>query len=137
MKLQNSEALQDYTKRLRDVELGLAKAVSKSLGLAEDYIKKALNLDSGFDVFVTNLYPPNFQSKGSMGLADHTDPGFIVSLIQDVNGGLQVLSRDGKWINVNMPPNVLFIILSDHTEVCMVKKPNGSIIYIHKKKSDF
>ncbi|GMN30336.1 hypothetical protein TIFTF001_041442 [Ficus carica] len=46
---------------------------------------------------VTNLFPnpPNFKSEGSMGLADHTDPGLFVSLIQDVNGGLKHLN--GKF----------------------------------------
>lgn len=113
----NSVALEEYSKRLREVELGLAKAMSRALGYEECFIEKALNLESGFDVFVTNLYPPNFKSEGSMGLVDHTDPGLFVSLIQDVNGGLQVLSHNGQWLDVNMLPSSIFIIFSDHLEV--------------------
>ncbi|KAL9394553.1 hypothetical protein Peur_013838 [Populus x canadensis] len=95
-----SKALEEYFKRFQDVKIGLARAISMILGLEEFYIEKFFNLKSGFDVSAMNVYPPNFQSKGSIGVPSHTDPGFFVSLIQDVNGGLRVLSHKGKWINV-------------------------------------
>ncbi|KAH7519721.1 hypothetical protein FEM48_Zijuj08G0067400 [Ziziphus jujuba var. spinosa] len=79
-----SEAMEEYFKRLREVVHGLAKALSKTLGLEEGYIEKAFNLESGFDVSAMNLYPPNFRSKGSVGVPDHTDPGLFVSLICDI-----------------------------------------------------
>ena len=109
--------MEEYFKRLRVIVHGLGKAVSKSMGFEECYIEKAFKLDSGFDMSAMNLYPPNFRSKGSIGVPNHTDPGFFVSLIQDVNGGLQILSHNGEWINVNMPPNAIFINLGDHLEV--------------------
>ncbi|KAL5571726.1 hypothetical protein UlMin_021323 [Ulmus minor] len=112
-----SEAMEDYFKRMREVVNGMGKAVSKTLGFEENYIEKAFNLNSGFDVSAMNLYPPNFKSKGSVGVPDHTDPGFFVSLIQDFNGGLQILSHNGKLINVNMPPKAIFINLGDHLEI--------------------
>lgn len=113
----DSDAMNEYFKRLREVVHGLGQAVSKTLGMEEVFIEKAFKLESGFDVSAMNLYPPNFQSKGAVGVPDHTDPGFFVSLIQDVNGGLQVLSHSGKWINVNMPPNAIFINVGDQLEV--------------------
>ncbi|KAF4375302.1 hypothetical protein G4B88_021968 [Cannabis sativa] len=77
------KALEEYKKRMREVVHGLGKAISKTLGMEESFIEKAFKLESGFDVVALNYYPPNFKSKGSMGLPDHTDPGFFVSLIQD------------------------------------------------------
>ncbi|GMI99173.1 KAR-UP oxidoreductase 1 [Hibiscus trionum] len=82
------DAFGEYLKEMHEVELGLAKAISRILGHEETYIEKEFNLEAGFDVSSMNLYPPSFQSKGSIGVANHTDPGFFVSLIQDVNGGL-------------------------------------------------
>ncbi|XVF64442.1 hypothetical protein PTKIN_Ptkin09bG0170100 [Pterospermum kingtungense] len=111
------DAIGEYHKRFHEVELGLAKAISKILGYEETYIEKEFKLEAGFDVSAMNLYPPSFQSKGSIGVPDHTDPGFFVSLIQDVNGGLQVLSHNGKWFNVNIPRNAIFINLGDHLEI--------------------
>ncbi|XP_015888460.1 2-oxoglutarate-dependent dioxygenase 19 [Ziziphus jujuba] len=112
-----SEAMEEYFKRLREVVHGLAKALSKTLGLEEGYIEKAFNLESGFDVSAMNLYPPNFRSKGSVGVPDHTDPGLFVSLICDVNSGLQILSHKGNWINANIPRNTIFMQIGDHLEI--------------------
>ena len=69
--------------------------MSKTLGCEETFIEKEFKLESGFDVSAMNVYPPSFHSKGSIGFGDHTDPGFMVSVIQDVNGGLEMLSLNG------------------------------------------
>lgn len=123
--------MDDYFNRMREVVRGLGKAVSKTLGFEECYIDKAFNLESGFDVSAMNLYPPNFESKGAMGVPDHTDPGFFVSLVQDINGGLQILSHTGNWINVvNMLPNAIFINLGDHLEVYILSKKKKKMIIL-------
>ncbi|KAJ7965463.1 2-oxoglutarate and Fe(II)-dependent oxygenase superfamily protein [Quillaja saponaria] len=109
--------LEEYLKEIRGIVLGLARAVSKTLGFEECYIEKALNLKSGFDVSAMNLYPPNYKSNDRIGLPEHTDPGFCVTLVQDVNGSLQVLSHQGKWINVYFPHNAILIQLGDHLEI--------------------
>lgn len=71
---------------MRKVVAELARAVSKNLGFDENYIEKAFNMKSGFDVMAMNLYPPNSKSKSDIGIPSHTDPGFVVTLMQDVNG---------------------------------------------------
>ncbi|KAK4273954.1 hypothetical protein QN277_017253 [Acacia crassicarpa] len=112
-----SDILDEYYKEMRKVVMGLAKAVSKTLGFEESYIEKAFNLKSGFDVSAMNLYPPNYVSKSRIGIPDHTDPGFIVTLVQDVNGGLQILSHKGYWINACIPRHAILIQLGDHLEI--------------------
>ncbi|GLU00933.1 hypothetical protein SLE2022_182670 [Rubroshorea leprosula] len=111
------EILGEYLKRSHEVELGLARALSKILGMEETFIEKAFKLQAGFDVTAMNFYPPSSQSKGPIGLPDHTDPGLFVSLIQDVNGGLQILSQKGEWISVKIPPNAIFINFGDQIEI--------------------
>ncbi|MFQ6624247.1 hypothetical protein Gotur_004016 [Gossypium turneri] len=110
-------AIGEYFKQMHEVELGLAKAISKILGYEETYIEKEFKLEAGFDVSAMNLYPPSFESKGSIGVPEHTDPGFFVSLIQDINGGLQMLTHKGNWVTVNIPRNAIFINLGDHLEI--------------------
>ncbi|KOM57639.1 hypothetical protein LR48_Vigan11g067200 [Vigna angularis] len=109
--------LEEYGKDMRRVVIGLARAVSKTLGFEEQFIEKALELKSGFDVMAMNLYPPNAKSKGAVGLSEHTDPGFIISLVQDVNGGLQILSHKGNWINSYIPYHTILIQLGDQLEI--------------------
>ncbi|XP_016731676.1 2-oxoglutarate-dependent dioxygenase 19-like [Gossypium hirsutum] len=111
------DAIGQYLKGMHEVELGLAKAISTILGHEETYIEKEFKLEAGFDMAILNLYPPSLQSKGSIGLAEHTDPGFFVSLIQNVNGGLQILSHKGNWITVHLPRNTIFIGIGDHLEI--------------------
>ncbi|KAK5840799.1 hypothetical protein PVK06_009703 [Gossypium arboreum] len=111
------DAIGQYLKGMHEVELGLAKAISTILGHEETYIAKEFKLEAGFDMAILNLYPPSLQSKGSIGLAEHTDPGFFVSLIQNVNGGLQMLSHKGNWITVHIPRNTIFIGIGDHLEI--------------------
>ncbi|CAL1411200.1 unnamed protein product [Linum trigynum] len=111
------EALREYERRFHEVKMGLARAMSLILVHEESYIEKAFDLESGFDVAAMNRYPPNFQSKGTLGLAEHTDPGFIISLIQDTDGGLQILTHQGQWIDVHIPPNAILIQLGDQLEV--------------------
>ncbi|XP_016740283.1 2-oxoglutarate-dependent dioxygenase 19 [Gossypium hirsutum] len=123
-------AIGEYFKRMHEVELGLAKAISKILGYEETYIEKEFKLEAGFDVSAMNLYPPSFQSKGSIGVPEHTDPGFFVSLIQDVNGGLQMLTHKGNWVTDNIPRNAIFINLGDHLEVSIC-------IYIAKARMHY
>ncbi|KAK2399327.1 2-oxoglutarate-dependent dioxygenase [Trifolium repens] len=112
-----SNIVEDYNKEMRKIVAGLAKAVSKNLGFDENYIENAFNMNSGFDVMAMNLYPPNSKAKGAIGLPNHTDPGFVITLMQDVNGGLQILSHKGKWINVYIPHNAILIQLGDHLEI--------------------
>lgn len=108
---------------MRNVSHGLGKALSKTLGMEEDFIEKSMKLESGFDVCAMNVYPPNSETKTEMGLPDHTDPGFIVSLIQEGGvGGLQIMTHRGNWINVKMSQNdAMFINLGDHLEVQLRK----------------
>ena len=115
----NSEALEDYYKRDREVILNLARAVSKTLGFEESHLEKVFEIENGTDVSAMNVYPPWFESSTLIGLPAHFDPGYLVSLVQNVNGGLQALHK-GRWINVNMPPNSIFINNGDHLEVNLI-----------------
>jgi len=116
-----SKTIEEYYKEMRKIVAELARAVSKNLGFDENYIENAFNMKSGFDVMAMNLYPPNSKSKSDIGIPNHTDPGFVVTLVQDVNGGLQILSHKGKWINVHIPHHAILIQLGDHPEVLLIK----------------
>ncbi|WCJ43451.1 2-oxoglutarate (2OG) and Fe(II)-dependent oxygenase superfamily protein [Euphorbia peplus] len=130
------EILEEYFKGLYDVKIGLGRAISKIVGLEENYIEKAFKLETGFDVSAMNLYPPNQNSKGSIGVPSHTDPGFFVSLIQDVSGGLQVLTHNGKWINIYIPQNAFLIQLGDHLEVLTNGKYKSHVHHVLVEKNE-
>ncbi|KAL6964245.1 hypothetical protein U1Q18_035302 [Sarracenia purpurea var. burkii] len=110
-----SELAREYCKHSQKVARELLKGISESLGLEDCYIEKAMNLDSGYQSFVANLYPFCPQPELAMGLPPHSDPGLINFLIQKVEG-LEV-QYNGKWVNVNAPPNSFLVNIADHLQI--------------------
>ncbi|KAM7252944.1 hypothetical protein ACFE04_025562 [Oxalis oulophora] len=111
-----SETLQEYTERTRALARELLKAISKSLGLEENYIIKAMEIDRGSELFVLNLYPPCPQPEVTMGLPPHTDHGLLTILLTNEVRGLQV-QHNGKWVPINPLSNAFIVIIGDHMEI--------------------
>ncbi|GFY90089.1 2-oxoglutarate (2OG) and Fe(II)-dependent oxygenase superfamily protein [Actinidia rufa] len=91
------------------------KAVS--LGLEEFYIDKAMDLESGYELFVANFYPSYPQPELAMGIPPHTDCGLLTALIHNGVVGLEIQHR-GKWLHVKPLPNAILIInVADQLEI--------------------
>jgi isopenicillin N synthase-like dioxygenase len=87
-----------------------------SLGLGDTYIENALNLESGLQILIANLYPPCPEPELAMGMPPHSDHGLLTLLIQNGISGLQV-QHQSKWVNVNYIPNSFIVNVGDHMEV--------------------
>ena len=94
----------------------LLQGISEALGLEENYIEKAMDLESGFQLFAANLYPPCPQPELAMGIPAHTDHGLLTFLIENEIGGLQI-QHNGKWFHVNPLPNSFLVNTGDHLQV--------------------
>ncbi|XP_059311268.1 2-oxoglutarate-dependent dioxygenase 19-like isoform X1 [Lycium ferocissimum] len=110
------ELVWEYCEKCRKVTKMLLSGISESLGLEEELMRKSLDLDSGFEVFVANYYPACPQPELVMGLPPHSDFGLLTLLIQNEVGGLQI-QHNGKWININPIPNSILINTADHLEI--------------------
>ncbi|KAK2979706.1 hypothetical protein RJ640_002878, partial [Escallonia rubra] len=107
-----SELSLEYCEKTRKVARELLRGIRKSLGLEEADMDSALNLDSGFQLFAINLYPPCPQPELAIGLPPHTDHGLVTLLLQNGVQGLEV-QHNGKWISVNALPNSFMVNTSD------------------------
>ena len=91
----------------------LLGAVAVSLGAKPDFFAQryAKRLQRTQLIY----YPPQPEALGEdqFGVADHTDFGCITLLWQDDTGGLEVLSRDGRWIAATPIPDSLVINVGD------------------------
>jgi isopenicillin N synthase-like dioxygenase len=61
-------------------------------------------------------YPPRrtlTPAEGQLGCGVHTDYGTVTVLADDGVGGLQVMRRDGTWIDVAVPTEALVVNLGD------------------------
>ncbi|KAA8536425.1 hypothetical protein F0562_028903 [Nyssa sinensis] len=111
-----SELALEFCKRIRILFRELLKIISKNLGLEECYIEKTMDLESGFQLFAANLYPPCPQPELAIGIPPHSDHGLLTFLTQNEIGGLQV-QHNGKWVNVNALHNGFFINIADQLEI--------------------
>lgn len=111
-----SELSMEYCKRTREVAKELLRGISEGLGLEAGHIEKTQNLESGFQIFIGNLYPPCPQPELAMGMPPHSDHGFLTLLIENQIGGLQI-QHNGKWVKVNSIPNSFLVNTGDQMEV--------------------
>lgn len=121
-----SELAREYCERTREVARGLLGGVSESLGLEEDYLEKWVNWESGFQIFIANLYPPCPQPEVAMGMPPHSDHGLLTLLAQNQIGGLHV-QHSGKWVPVNAIPNSFLVNTGDHLEIISNGKYRSNI----------
>ncbi|KAM7478368.1 hypothetical protein LguiA_026581 [Lonicera macranthoides] len=94
----------------------LIKGVMENIGVEETQMEKALNLDSGLQMFAVNQYPPCPNPEVAMGIPPHTDHGLLTLLMQNGVEGLQV-EHNGKWVIVNEIPNSFIVNVSDQLEI--------------------
>ncbi|XP_021284391.1 protein DMR6-LIKE OXYGENASE 2-like [Herrania umbratica] len=111
-----SEIALEFSKRVRQLARIIVRGISESLGLEENYIDKALNLEDGLQVLAANFYPPCPQPELALGLPPHSDHRLLTLLIQNEIRGLQVQHK-GKWINVNPIPNSFLANVGDQIEI--------------------
>ncbi|KAM7481695.1 hypothetical protein LguiB_006278 [Lonicera macranthoides] len=111
-----SELALEYCKKSREVAMELMKGVMESLGIEEKEMKKSLNLESGLQMFVVNLYPPCPNPEAAMGLPPHTDHGLLTLLMQNGVEGLQI-QHNGKWVIINEIPNSFIVNVGDQLEI--------------------
>lgn len=110
------ETSEEYCKKARDVAEELLKGISKSLGQEENYIHKKMDIESGSQLLVMNLYPPCPRPELVMGMPPHSDHGILTLLMQNDVCGLQIL-HNGKWVPVNPPPYSFLVNTGDHMEI--------------------
>lgn len=112
-----SEILSEYSRRNREVTMELLRGVSESLGLENNEMQKALDLESGFQLFVANYYPPCPEPEKAIGMPPHSDHGLLTFLIDNGIGGLQI-QHNGNWIKINKTvPNAILVNVGDQLEV--------------------
>ncbi|XP_062086496.1 2-oxoglutarate-dependent dioxygenase 19-like [Humulus lupulus] len=92
------------------------RAISETLGLEPNCLKKATNLDEGFQFLTSNQYPPCPDPEKVIELPPHTDLALMNILMQNHVGGLQILHK-GKWVNWKAMPNTMIVGIGDQIQI--------------------
>ena len=101
----------DYTVRMRALAARLMELCAAGLGLPEDHFAESLHNPTW--TFNVDLYPPvpvAADPAGQLRIGPRTDFGTLTLLDRPPgSGGLQVLTRDGEWVDAPLRPGALAV----------------------------
>ncbi|KAG6422826.1 hypothetical protein SASPL_113207 [Salvia splendens] len=102
------ETLQEFTGKTRPVFKKLMHAIGENLGHEQGFVDEALKLDSCFQLYAANYYPPCPEPDQAIGIPAHTDHGLLTFLIHKGVAGLQI-QHNGEWFDTVSPQNAILI----------------------------
>lgn len=105
--------LTELFSQMEDFANRLLVAFGDYLGLPADYFTKLIT-DGNSLVRIINYPPvPEGSLQGMVRAAAHEDINLITVLPYASNPGLQILTRDGQWLDVTTPPDVMICDTGD------------------------
>jgi isopenicillin N synthase-like dioxygenase len=108
------EAFEAYYATVSDLGTRLCGLFARALGLPDNWFDDAFRGHSS-SMRAVNYPPPEGEVEpGQLRAGAHTDYGCMTILrMDDAPGGLQVQSRDGRWLDVEAVPGSFVINLGD------------------------
>ncbi|MDV7270144.1 2-oxoglutarate and iron-dependent oxygenase domain-containing protein [Thioclava sp. A2] len=107
------EAVYGYHEAMKGLSLKLLRAVALSLDLAPDFFEAKMRNPISIQRLLHYPSQTGKIDEGTIGIGAHTDYGNLTILAQDDVGGLQVMNRDGKWIEGTPIPGTFVINIGD------------------------
>ena len=105
--------LENLYNELDKTSVILLEALGKALDVPQDYFKNMI--DTGNSILRAIHYPPVGEAPpvGSVRAAAHGDINLITILMGATASGLQLLDRDGTWLDVETKPGQLVVDSGD------------------------
>ena len=107
-------AIMTYYDQVCSVGHKVLSAIAIGLGAEPDFFKKRYTSPLGRGQLV--YYPVSTaadEAEERFGSAPHTDFGVLTLLLQDMNGGLQVLTKDNQWVAAPPIPGTFVCNIGD------------------------
>ncbi|XP_076908397.1 putative 2-oxoglutarate-dependent dioxygenase AOP1 [Bidens hawaiensis] len=115
-----SERVLMYTKAVSELDQIVMRMVAKSYGI-ENHYEPILGSTTYLLKLIKYISPQGNDRK--MGIVPHTDKSFMSILHQDEVNGLEIMTKDGEWIEVVPSPSSFIVMAGD---ACMAWT-NGKI----------
>lgn len=106
----DSKTIQSYSEQLSELDQTIRRMIVESLGV-EKYMDEHMNSTSYLLRVMKYKGPQSSETK--VGLNAHTDKNIVTILYQNEVSGLEVLTKDGKWINVDPTPDTFTVMIGD------------------------
>ncbi|CAJ2669478.1 unnamed protein product [Trifolium pratense] len=105
-----SKTIHSFTENVTELDEMIRKMILESLGV-EKYMEEHMN-STDYLLRVMKYKGPQ-TSDPKIGLLTHTDQSIFTILYQNEVGGLEVLTKDEKWISYNPSPNSFVVMSGD------------------------
>ncbi|KAI3960850.1 hypothetical protein MKW92_031063 [Papaver armeniacum] len=115
-----TESLDSMTKKMIELEHICLKMVFDSYGLIK-YFESLVEKDNTINVVHLIKYDSLATDEPAIGATAHTDKGIITVLISNIQG-LEILSKENKWIPVEPRKDTFTIFIGDSLKVVEVAK---------------
>jgi isopenicillin N synthase-like dioxygenase len=107
------ETVFGYHEAMRELSMKILRGIALSLDLQPDFFEPRMKKP----ITIQRLlhYPPQtgIVDEKIIGIGAHTDYGNLTILAQDSVGGLQVMNRDGAWVEGTPIPGTFVINIGD------------------------
>ncbi len=105
-----------YIKLYNDMEIAASyvlEALTRKLQVARNFFENAIY--QGNSILRIIYYPPlkGEDIKNSMRAAPHEDINLITLLVGATDSGLQLLDKNGKWLDINSSPGEIVVDIGD------------------------
>lgn len=108
--------MMEYSKQMNKLGRILFELRSEALGLDPNHLKD-MECAKGYSI-LSHYHPACPEPDLTLGSTKLSDAGFVIILLQDHIGGLQVLHQN-KWVDVQPKHGALVINLGDLLQVCL------------------
>lgn len=107
------EAIYGYHQEMKRLSMIILSGIARSLDLSPDFFEARLRDPISIQRLLH--YPPQTGKvdESIIGIGAHTDYGNLTILAQDDVGGLQVMNRDGVWVEGTPIPGTFVINIGD------------------------
>ncbi|CAL5406679.1 unnamed protein product [Camellia sinensis] len=106
------EVINSMTAKMDELNLLLLRMIFESFGIEEYYKEK--ELDENIIGYLRSMkYRLPKENEDPLGFAIHVDKTIITILCENSVQGLEVLSKEGKWIKINIPKGAFVVFAGD------------------------
>ncbi|XP_015078799.1 probable 2-oxoglutarate-dependent dioxygenase AOP1 [Solanum pennellii] len=105
------KTIQSYSEQLSELDQTVRRMVLESLGL-EKYMDEHMN-STNFVLRLMKYNTPQSNTETEIGVSAHTDKSIATILYQNQINGLQVMNKNGQWINVEPTQDTFTVMIGD------------------------
>ena len=110
------ETMERYFREAENVAFRLVQLLALSIGVDKHYFDEAFDDPMAVIRLLHYSKEQSVPDKGVYACGAHSDYGMITLLLTDENPGLQIYTKNGKWINVPPRPDLFVVNLGDMLE---------------------